>query len=383
MNPGELQQFLLPHFQWFHRHPELGNGEFETTARIREILSGAGVEIPATGLETGLVARVSGKREGPVTALRSDIDALPVTEASGLPYGSDNEGRMHACGHDFHLTALLGAALLLRERQDTLAGTVKLIFQPAEECGPGAKSVLATGILDDVREIYGIHVASDDPPGVIGVSPGPVTAAVGGFRITVKGKGGHASAPQECRDPVVAAAQIINAAQTIVSRTVSPMDTVVVSITHVKAGNTWNVIPPEALMEGTIRTIGTDRFEEIAGHLGRICEGVSKTTDTTVDYIWQLGAPSVNNDPALTEFVIDTAKSLGLPVKPGNPGMGGEDFSLYQERIPGVFLTIGAGSPQATHHPGFIADPAHLHTAAELLAALGAGVLERLAGKQG
>lgn len=379
MNQRELQELLLPHFHWFHQHPELGNEEFETTARIRQVLSEFGVEILDTGLKTGLVARIAGKKEGPVVALRSDIDALPITEASGLPYSSQNGGQMHACGHDFHLTALLGAALLLRERQDTLAGTVKLLFQPAEECGPGSKSVIATGILDDVQEIYGIHVTADTAPGIIVVNPGPVTAAVGGFRIIINGKGGHASAPHECIDPVIAAAQIINAAQTIVSRFIDPFDRAVVSITHVAAGSTWNVIPRDALLEGTIRALGTDQFRGIAERLERICLGIAQVTDTRIDYVWQLGAPSVQNDPRLTDFVIETAKGLGLEVKSGTLGMGGEDFSLYQEKIPGVFLTIGVGSPQATHHPGFIADPAPLHTASELLTALGAGALERLA----
>jgi amidohydrolase len=166
MNPKELQQFLLPQFEWFHRHPELGNAEFETTARIRDLLSDAGVEVLDTGLATGLVARVRGKKEGPVIALRADIDALPITEETALPYKSENPGCMHACGHDFHLTALLGAALLLKEREETLGGTIKLLFQPAEECGPGAKAVLASGALDDVKEIYGLHVASGAASGI-------------------------------------------------------------------------------------------------------------------------------------------------------------------------------------------------------------------------
>jgi amidohydrolase len=380
MNQRELQELLLPHFQWFHQHPELGNEEFETTARIRQGLSEFGVEILDTGLKTGLVARIAGKRDGPVAALRSDIDALPITETSGLPYSSQNQGRMHACGHDFHLTALLGAALLLRERRDTLAGSVKLIFQPAEECGPGAQSVLATGVLDDVQEIYGIHVAADKAPGIIAVSPGPVSAAVGKFHIRINGKGGHASAPHECIDPIVAAAQIINAAQTIVSRSVDPFDKAVVSVTHAAAGNTWNVIPSEALLEGTIRAVGTERFREIAERMGRICGGIALATDVKIDYLWQLIAPSVQNDSRLTDYAIKTAEGLGLEVRAGSMGMGGEDFSLYLEKIPGVFLTVGVGSPHAIHHPGFIADTRVLHTTSELLAALGVGAVERLAG---
>jgi amidohydrolase len=377
MNATELQQFLLPHFQWFHRHPELGNAEFETTARIRAILIEAGAEILDTGLATGLVAQVRGKQDDPVIALRADIDALPIIEETDLPYKSEAPACMHACGHDFHLTALLGAALLLKERQETLAGTVKLIFQPAEESGAGAKAVLASGALDDVKEIYGLHVDPESASGAIAVSPGPLTAAVGGFRMLVHGKGGHASAPHECVDPVIAAAQLVNAAQTIVSRTIDPFDKAVVSVTHVQAGNTWNVIPPEALLEGTIRTLGTEQFKLVALRLGEIAEGVARATGAKIDYFWELGAPATNNDPILTEFVIKTAGDLGLPVTPAKQSMGGEDFALYQERIRGVFWNIGVGSPQAVHHPGFIANPESLHTASELLAALGERALKR------
>ncbi|GHU85352.1 putative hydrolase YxeP [Spirochaetia bacterium] len=378
MAADALQEHLLPLFQWFHRHPELGNQEHETTARIKEILAAEGVEVTDSGLPTGLVAVIKGREGGPVVALRSDIDALPITEASGLPYSSENEGRMHACGHDFHLTAMLGAAILLKKAEKTLPGTVKLIFQPAEECGPGSKQVVKTGILDDVQEIYGLHVDSEIEPGLISVGAGPITAAVGGFRIIVKGKGGHAASPQECIDPIVAAAQIVNAAQTIVSRNLAPEEKAVVSITHLAAGNTWNVIPGEALMEGTIRTLGTEKFKAVAEKLGQIAQGIGAATGTTIEYFWELGAPSVNNDPALTDFVRETAQSLGFPVKPCPAGMGGEDFSIYQERIPGVFWFIGVGSPQAGHHPGFAADTTCLHRASELLAALGKGALDRL-----
>ncbi|SHI22253.1 amidohydrolase [Sporobacter termitidis DSM 10068] len=377
MNSAKLQELLLTHFQWFHRHPELGNTERQTTARIREILAAAGVEILDTGLSTGLVAIVRGKG-GPVVALRADIDALPVTEASGLDYASENIGCMHACGHDFHLTALLGAALLLQEQKDALDGSVKLIFQPAEELIGGARQVLDSGALDDVREIYGLHVASEVPAGTIAVSAGATHAAVGGFQITVRGKGGHAAAPHECVDPIVAAAQLVGAAQTIVSRNTDPFDKAVLSVTSVHSGNTWNVIPPDARLEGTIRALGTEQYKSIAGRFGQLCRGVALATGTEIDYTWHLGAPATNNDPALTRFAAETAEGLKLTVVPDVPGMGGEDFALYQERIPGVFWRIGVGSPQAVHHPAFVADPAPLHTAATLLAALGKAALKRL-----
>ncbi|MFP3090922.1 amidohydrolase [Treponema sp. TIM-1] len=379
MDKITLQATLEGYFTWFHRHPELGLAEHKTTARIRELLLGAGVEILDTPLKTGLIAQIRGRPGGPVTALRADIDALPIAEATGLDYASEHPGCMHACGHDFHLTALLGAALLLREEAETLAGTVKLLFQPAEEGAGGAQAVLDTGFLDDVEEIYGLHVMATLAPGVIALSPGATYATVGRFRILVKGRGGHAAEPHHSKDPIVAAARIINQAQTIISRGTSPFDPAVLSITRVLAGSTWNVIPPEALLEGTFRAFSPEKLTHIAESLGKICRGLEESDGIAIDYTWRIVTYSTNNDPVLTEWVAETAKKLDLSVVPYPPTMGGEDFALYQQRIPGVFLNIGVGSPQELHNPGFIANPAPLATAAELLAALGKGSVARLA----
>jgi amidohydrolase len=380
MDSAALREILEPWFCWFHRHPEPGNEEHETTKRIKEILTEHGIEIITTpSLATGLVAKIQGRKDGPTVALRCDIDALPVTEESCLAYTSVNPGCMHACGHDFHLTAMLGAALLLREEAENLAGTVKLIFQPAEETSHGASKVLATGALDDVREIYGLHVSPELPPGQIGAGPGANYAAVGAFTINIHGKGGHAGYPHLSRDPIIALAQIISAAQSIVSRNTNPFDPSVLSITHVEGGNTWNVIPPEASIEGTIRSLGTGMFRGIAERLGEIVAGVALASGTRIDYTWDMSSPAIDNDPALAVFVADTARELGLAVGPARPGMGGEDFSLYQQRFKGVFWNIGVGSSEGIHHPRFIADPAPLSSAAALLAALAEKALARLA----
>jgi amidohydrolase len=377
----DLQGILESHFEWFHRHPELSNQEHETTAHIREILEAAGIEILDAHLKTGLVARLRGSAsEGPVVALRSDIDALSITEASLSPYPSEHPGVMHACGHDFHLTSLLGAALLLQKEQGALQGTIKLLFQPAEEGGNGAQQVLDSGVLDDVQEIYGLHTSAEQESGIIAVSPGAANAAVGAFRILLHGKGGHAAMPHLSLDPIPAAAQIVSAAQTIVSRTINPFDQAVLSITHIEAGSTWNVIPPEALLEGTIRTFNTEKLREVSEQLGKLARGIGESLGLRVEYSWQINTVATNNDPLLSGFVADTARGLGFPVVPAVPSMGGEDFALYQQRIPGAFWTIGVSSPQALHHPGFTANPAALSTAAELMAALGAAALQRLAG---
>ncbi|GHV42203.1 putative hydrolase YxeP [Spirochaetia bacterium] len=395
MNTDDLQSQLESYFKWFHRHPELSNDEHETTARIREILTGAGIEILNIPLKTGLVARIRGARgssapaeseaesqssppDGPVVALRSDIDALPVTEISCLDYASEQSGVMHACGHDFHITALLGTALLLQAEKENLGGTIKLIFQPAEEGGGGAQQVLDTGVLDDTAEIYGLHTAAENNAGVIAVSPGPSHAAVGAFRILLRGVGGHAAYPHLCKDPIVAGAQIINAAQTIISRNTSPFDQAVLSFTHTEAGSNWNVIPPEALLEGTTRAFSVEKLTGLNEQLKQIAVHTGEVNGIAVEYEWHINTISTNNDPALTAFVSETAKAMGYRVQPRLPGMGGEDFALYQQRIPGVFWTIGVGSPQALHHPGFIADTAALSAASRLMAALGREALQRL-----
>ncbi|MDR2134215.1 MAG: amidohydrolase, partial [Treponema sp.] len=345
MDRVSLQQKLEQHFRWFHQHPEPGNGEIETTARIREILHEAGIEVLDTGLKTGLVARIPGTgrfpRDGaapgtktgkPVIALRCDIDALPLTECSGLSYASQRPGFMHACGHDFHLTALLGAALLLSEEGEELAGTVKLLFQPAEEGGGGAKQVLDTHVLDDVDEIYGLHVSPETAPGIIGVSPGPTHAAVGAFKIVVTGRGGHAARPQDTLDPIPAAAWLVGAAQTIVSRNTDPFDNSVVSFTRLEAGSTWNVIPETALLEGTFRAFTDEKLARTGRRLEEFCRGAAESFGLRIDFDWTMNTSAVDNDPALSKFTAETAESLGFSVVPCTPGMGGEDFALYQKR---------------------------------------------------
>jgi amidohydrolase len=365
-----LQAVLEDYFHWFHRHPERSYQEKETTARIKEILGGMGVEILDTGLVTGAVACIRGG-SGPTVALRCDIDALPLTETSGLSYASEHEGCMHACGHDFHLTAMLGAAHLLRENRDKLNGTVKLIFQPAEELAGGAEQVLATGALEDVREIYGLHVSPELAPATVAVCAGPTNAAAGILRIRITGKGGHAGYPHLCVDPIIAQAQLINALQTLVSRNTDPFSQAVISITRVTAGTTWNIIPPEALLEGTVRTFKEDVLDCLSRRIHEVCRGIGESSGTVIEPDLYFSSAATDNDPLLAEFVADTARERGMTVVKYTPSMGGEDFSLYQKRIPGVFWFIGVGSPHPLHHPQFVADPSGLQPAAELLAALG------------
>jgi amidohydrolase len=374
-----LQKVLEEHFRWFHRHPELAMEERETSGRIREILSGAGVETIDLGLETGVLACVRGTSGGGSTvALRADIDALPIKEESGLPYASLNEGKMHACGHDFHLTSLLGAAMLLNEKRESLPGTVKLIFQPAEEGANGAQKVIETGMLDDAREIYGLHVADDLNPGEAAVCAGADHAAVDRIFVRVSGKGGHAAEPHRCADPIVALAQLISAAQCLVARNVDPFDRAVLSITQIHSGSTWNVIPDGAFAEGTIRTLSPKTREMMSKRLREVGEGVSLSSGARVEIDIENLSPATDNDPELARIVADAAKEIGMKVVPCAPGMGGEDFSLYQRRMRGVFFNVGVGSPRPLHNPAFVASPAPLASAAALMASLAEKALFRL-----
>jgi amidohydrolase len=378
MEKTELQAFLLEQFYWFHQYPELSGGEFKTTARIRQILSDRGIEILDSGLTTGLVGRIQGGEDGPVVALRADIDALPITEGTDLGYRSKNDGVMHACGHDFHTTALLGVALLLNDTKNDWKGTVKLVFQSAEETAAGAAEALASGTLEDMREIYGLHVAPEAAPGIVAVNPGATCAAVGSFRIAITGKGGHAGYPHQSVDPVLIMGQLIVSAQSIVSRFSDPFDPVVVSITKAEAGSAWNVIPPTARLEGTIRTMNTEVYQKTVEKLRQICGGVAMANGAHIEMDDTFLAPAVNNDRGLTAFAAETARALGFQVVPCVPAMGAEDFALYQQRIPGVFLQIGVGSPHGLHHPQFCANVDPLADAAILLATLAKTALNRL-----
>jgi amidohydrolase len=373
MNRTAFQKILFDHFTWFHENPELSFAEHETTRRIKAVLEEWGVEILPLSLETGLVALIAPKlsRNGgekmKTIAIRADIDALAIQEETGLPYSSKKSGRMHACGHDFHITALLGCAALLRETREERGYAVKLIFQPAEERSQGARKIIDTGVLDDVEAIYGLHVHPELETGTVAVSEGSAYAGVALFKITVRGKGGHAGIPQATVDPVILCAQIIQSAQTIISRNTDPFAPAVLSVTHVEAGSAWNIIPEKAFLEGTIRAFDSGQMETISDSLKKICAGIALASGAEINAAITELSPPTNNDGALTKLVIDTVRGLGYPLVPSEAKMIGEDFALYQKKIPGVFLQFGVSSPGGLHSPQFTADASGLSRAAELL----------------
>jgi len=378
MKKENLQKELEEQFRWFHAHPELSYEEYETTKRIRGLLEKKSIEILDIPLETGLVAIIRGKYPGPVIALRGDIDALPIQEETTLEWKSVESGKMHACGHDFHLTTIYGTAVLLKELEEELHGTIKLIFQPAEESSLGALKIIETGILEDVGVIFGIHSSSRYPVGTLGIREGSVTAAVDRFQITLKGFGTHGAQPHVGKDPIVAAAALINTAQTIVSRNLNPFSAGLLSITHVSAGNTWNVIPETAFLEGTVRTLVKDeriffekRLKEIAEHIGRAYE-------VEAEVRWIAGPPATNNDGKWARFAKEAAREEGIEIESSKPSLGGEDFAFYQEFIKGVFIQIGTGETYPNHHPKFQVNPEALSVGAEYLSVLSRKVLLEL-----
>lgn len=353
-----------------HRYPELSNEEFETTERIRRWLEAAGIRIAEYPLRTGVIAEVGGRHGGPVIALRADIDALPIQEETGLPFASAVPGKMHACGHDFHTSSLIGAAYLLKEREEELNGTIRLIFQPAEEKAAGARQISESGALENVRAIFGLHNKPDLPVGTIGIKQGPIMAAADGFKVEVQGKGSHAAVPEAGIDPIVIAAHIITALQSIVSRNVSALDSAVISVTKLHSGTTWNVIADKAVLEGTVRTFDEEVRSRVLARFDQVVEGVAAAFGTNATVRWIEGPPPVINDETLAELAWQEAEHLGLlPVIPA-PSPAGEDFAVYKKHVPGLFVFLGTSGSHEWHHPAFDLDERSLPVAADYLAGI-------------
>lgn len=365
-----LEKELREAFCRFHENPELAYEEVRTTARIREILTAHGIEILPYKLETGLVAIIRGEKEGAVQALRCDIDALPITEETGLPYRSKEAGKMHACGHDMHITAGIGCAVLLQENRDRLRGTVKIIFQPAEETSLGALKILETDVMDDVERIWGFHADPTNEAGTVTIREGYVTAAVDRFVITVKGVGCHGAHPDNGIDPIPIAAAIIQALQSIVSRNVNAFHPSLLSVTRVSAGTTWNVIPAEAVMEGTVRTMEREDRVLYEKRLREIAERTAQAYGAEAEVEWIAGPPAVYNDKEMADFCAKLAEETGFPVAVEESSLGGDDFAFYEEKMPGCYVKLGTGIGYPIHHPAFKVEPEMLLPAAEFLSGL-------------
>ncbi|PEC86897.1 hydrolase [Bacillus cereus] len=376
-NLKQLTETLISIRRNLHEHPELSYEEFETTKAIKNWLEEKNITIINSSLETGVIAEISGNSSGPLIAIRADIDALPIQEETNLPYASKIHGKMHACGHDFHTASIIGAAYLLKEKEASLSGTVRFIFQPAEESSNGACKVIEAGHLHGVQAIFGMHNKPDLPVGTIGIKDGPLMAGVDRFEIEIHGVGTHAAVPDAGVDPIVASSQIVMALQTIVSRNISSSHNAVVSVTNIHSGNTWNVIPEKATLEGTVRTFQAETREKIPALMKRIIHGISDALGVKTEFRFYPGPPAVHNDTSLTNLSIQVAEQMNLNIISPTPSMAGEDFSFYQQEIPGSFVFMGTSGTHEWHHPAFTVDERALSISAEYFALLAEKALKQ------
>jgi len=381
---AEIESQLVEARRWFHQNPELSNREEKTGAEIARRLEAMGYEIQTGVAHTGVVAVLEGDHPGPVVAWRSDIDALPINEQVEVPYRSTNPGVMHACGHDVHTTVGLGAAEVLMKLKDRLHGTVKFIFQPAEEGPPigeegGAKMMIGEGVLEDPmpEAIFGLHVMPFAEAGVVGLRPGGLMAAGDRFTIRINGRMTHGSAPQDGVDAVYVASQVVTALQAIPAREVDARKSLVVSVGTFNAGNRWNIIADKAVLTGTVRTLDNATWEEMPNRFERIIAGICEANRATYELDYERIAPVVDNDEQLAAFAeASLTRSLGSKhVLLVDPIMAAEDFAYFQQRVPGVYFFLGVanaaeGWTDYVHTPTFRPDEAAIVSGVTAAAAL-------------
>lgn len=380
-NVTDIESKMIEWRRAFHEHPELSNREFKTGARIAEFLKSLGMEVQYPVAKTGVVGILKGGNPGPVVALRSDIDALPITERNGLPFASKEKstfggietGVMHACGHDGHMAILMAVAEILSKNKSELKGTVKFIFQPAEEGAPtgeegGAALMIKEGVLENpkVDVIFGLHIQSLLPLGTVSYKPEGLMAAVDGFNIKVTGKGAHGATPWDSVDPIVVSSQILLGLQTIISRqTELTKAPAVVTVGSLHGGIRRNIIPEEANMEGTIRTFDPEMQKKVHEKIKLTATKIAESAGAKAEVDIQITYPVTYNDPQFTARIAPSLqRAVGKEnVKVISPVTMAEDFSFYQQKIPGLFFFVGAYSPEAklerqpTHHTAdFIID---------------------------
>lgn len=361
----------------FHAHPELSFEEKRTSGIVARMLRQLGLEVREAVGQTGVVARLRGARDGKVVALRADIDGLPIQEENQVPYASQNAGVMHACGHDGHTAILLTVARILSLVRDQLDGEVRFLFQPAEEIAGGAAAMLADGAFADPKPeaVFGLHLWNNLPAGKIGVRDGPVFANADEIDILIKGSGGHGAMPHQTVDPIVVAAQVVTALQTMVSRETSPLERAVVTIGSVHGGSTFNVIPPEVRLRGTVRTFTDSLQAQMRERIDQLVAGVTSGMRASYDFAYRAHCPAVINDAAMSDLARRVAirvfgeDQVTIP----DPTMGGDDMSLFLREAPGTYLLLGTARTSGAfqgphHHPQFDIDEAALPVGARLLA---------------
>ncbi len=375
----------------FHMHPELGFNEIRTGGIVAKELESLGIEVTKGIGKTGVVGLLEGGRPGPTLLLRFDMDALPIQEETGAEYASQTAGLMHACGHDGHTAIGLTVAKMLHSQRDQLAGTIKFCFQPSEEGHNGeeiggAEMMIKDGVLESpkVDMALGMHLWNERPLGWVHVAKGPVMAGAEQFKIKITGRGGHGATPHQAIDPILAASQVVNAVQGIVSRNVNPMETAVVSVTMFHSGTTFNVIPKEALLEGTIRSFDPGVRKLVLERFEQTVRGVASAMGCQVEITMKLLSPALINAGDVTASVQETARRILPDATHDNTPyltMGAEDMAFLQERVPGCYYFIGSanyerGLDHGHHHPKFDIDEEALVRGAALMAAAAADLLK-------
>ena len=356
---AEMQQEVAGWRQHLHSIPELNFDLPRTSAFVEKKLAEFGCDEVATGIaKTGVVAVIKGNLgDGPTIGLRADMDALPINEITGRAYQSQSPGKMHACGHDGHTAMLLGAAKYLAETRN-FAGSVALIFQPAEEGGGGGNVMVKEGMMErfGIEKVFGMHNMPGLPVGQFALRPGPIMAATAEFTITVKGRGGHAAMPHGTIDPIVITSQLVGALQTITSRSADPVEALVVSVTKFHAGDAYNVIPETAEIAGTVRTLKKEMAQLARERMLAICDGIAAAHGASINVDYDANYPVTFNHAEETVFAGDIAADVAGDARVHRampPVMGGEDFSYMLDARPGAFIFIGNGDTAGLHHPGY------------------------------
>jgi hippurate hydrolase len=358
-----------------HREPELGFETEKTAEKVLDALDGLPLEIETGVAENGVIATLKGEGDGPTVALRADMDALPIHEETDLPFASGVDGKMHACGHDGHTSMLVGAARALSRDhlRERLNGSVKFVFQPAEEGGGGGRVMVEEGVAEGISSIFALHLWPGLPFGTAATKAGPIMAAADRFEMTVKGTGGHGAMPHLTADAVAIAAQVVTALQTVVSREVNPVEPAVLTVGEIGAGVAFNIIPETARLGGTVRTLDADLRERMPERIEELAQGVARGMRGDAELDYHFSYPVTRNDADAARLALGVAGELfgeDSTMKLVHPSMGGEDFAFFLEKVPGAFIWLGVGDVSGLHTPQFAFDEEILPQGSALLAAL-------------
>jgi amidohydrolase len=376
--PASLIERVIALRRDFHRHPELGFEENRTSGIVAQRLRDLGYEVHTGIATTGVVGVLHGTLPGKTIMLRADMDGLPIDEENTVDYRSTHAQTMHACGHDGHVAILLGAAELIAQRRAELAGTICLVFQPAEEGKGGGEEMVRQGVLQRfaIERAYGLHLSSSHPVGPLGFREGPMYASSDSLEITIEGRGGHGAAPHLSIDPIYVAGEFIVAVQQVVSRQIDPIEPAVVTIGAIHGGTTHNVIPSRVTLMGTVRAFNADVRAKMSERIERVLKGVCDTAGATYTFAYLWRYPVTSNDAEQTRYVKALAQSsIGADTVADVPQiMGAEDFSFFAEKVPACFYTLGAaGGPDSSwphHHARFDIDEAALATGVRMMTAI-------------